>query len=103
LKPSSSHRGKSPTIPDWNWKVNFWKAPSIAEQDVTRSLELDIGQHKRNETLLNNLVAYLFLAPALLTIILVLFYPIANMVVTSMLSRPTLSRPYVFIGLENYV
>lgn len=75
----------------------------MAEQNITNRLELDGSRHKHNDVLRKNLIAYLFLAPALLAIIVVLFYPIASMVVTSMFSRPTMTRPSVFIGLENYL
>jgi len=57
----------------------------------------------RRQALRENLLAYLFLLPALLAIALVLFYPILNLLVTSFYSSPTLSHPSQFIGLKNYV
>ncbi len=50
-----------------------------------------------------NLLAYLFLLPAILAIGLVLFYPIISLFVTSFYSRPTLTHPSHFIALENYI
>jgi len=60
-------------------------------------------QPSRRQALHENLLAYLFLLPAILAIVLVLFYPIINLFVTSFFSRPTLTRPSHFIGLVNYL
>ena len=60
-------------------------------------------QPNRRQVLRENLLAYLLLLPAILAIALVLFYPIISLFVTSFYSRPTLTRPSHFIGLENYL
>jgi multiple sugar transport system permease protein len=60
-------------------------------------------QTTRREALRENLLAYLFLAPAILAIALVLFYPIISMLISSFHSVPTLTRPSRFIGFENYL
>jgi multiple sugar transport system permease protein len=57
----------------------------------------------RGQALRENALAYAFAGPALLAIILVLFYPIVSMMITSFYSKPTLTRPSVFIGLTNYL
>ncbi len=76
----------------------------MAEQSLTnpRTL-LDVKRVARRQALRETLLAYLFLAPALLAITLVLFYPILNLLVTSFYSSPTLTRPSQFIGLKNYL
>lgn len=70
---------------------------------MTAQLSLDRAKAVRWRIMRENLLAYLFLAPTLIIIALVLFYPIINLVMTSFYSRPTLSRPSVFIGVENYL
>lgn len=57
----------------------------------------------RQRKMRENMLAYLFLAPTIFAVVLVLFYPIINMVITSFYSRPTLTRPSAFIGFENYL
>src|SRR5690606_10348737 len=44
----------------------------------------------------------LFLAPAILALLLVLFYPVLKIVVTSFFSEATMAKPSEFIGFENY-
>ena len=76
----------------------------MAEQSISNSL-LPIAPQAspRRQALRENLIAYLFLLPALLAIILVLFYPILNLLVTSFYSSPTLTHPSQFIGIKNYL
>lgn len=57
----------------------------------------------RGRALRETALAYVFSAPALLAIALVLFYPIISLLITSFYSKPTLSHPSRFIGLENYL
>ena len=76
----------------------------MAEQSISNSLILlERRRATRRQALRDNLIAYLFLAPALLAIILVLFYPILSLLVTSFYSSPTLTRPSQFIGIKNYL
>ncbi|HVO69966.1 MAG TPA: sugar ABC transporter permease [Aggregatilineaceae bacterium] len=56
----------------------------------------------RRRTLQENLLAYLFLAPTIAVVVLVLFYPIIRIVITSFYSQPTYTRPSEFIGWQNY-
>jgi multiple sugar transport system permease protein len=56
----------------------------------------------RRRTLQENFLAYLFLAPTIAVVVLVLFYPIGRIVITSFYSQPTYSRPSEFIGWQNY-
>jgi multiple sugar transport system permease protein len=65
----------------------------------------DITPHKRlwRQVIEENVLAYLLLAPALIAIALVLFYPILSLIVTSFFSRATFTRPSVFIGFDNYI
>ncbi len=74
----------------------------MVERNAAFRTRLAIRKRFGSQALRDNLVAYLFLAPAILSIVLVLFYPIGNMVVSSLFSRPTYTRPSVFIGLQNY-
>ena len=74
--------------------------------EKTISNRLAVISHRstdRHQALRENLMAYLFLLPAILAIGLVLFYPIVNLFITSFYSRPTFTRPSEFIGLENYL
>ena len=57
----------------------------------------------RGQSLRDTALAYAFSAPALLAVIGVLFYPIISLLITSLYSKPTLSRPSAFIGLVNYL
>jgi multiple sugar transport system permease protein len=57
----------------------------------------------RDQSLRDTALAYAFSAPALLAVIGVLFYPIISLLITSLYSKPTLSRPSAFIGLVNYL
>ncbi|MFN8447809.1 MAG: sugar ABC transporter permease [Anaerolineae bacterium] len=76
----------------------------MAEQSIPNRFALfSRMQPAHRQALRENLLAYLFLLPAILAIALVLFYPIANLFVTSFYSRPTLTRPSHFIGFENYL
>ncbi len=76
----------------------------MAEQIISNPLApIARKQTARRQALRENLLAYLFLLPALLAIVLVLFYPIFNLLVTSFYSNPTLTRPSQFIGLKNYL
>jgi multiple sugar transport system permease protein len=76
----------------------------LAQQRLmTTQVVVERTQVARKRMVRENVLAYLFLAPTILAIVLVLFYPIINMVITSFYSRPTLSRPSVFIGVENYL
>ena len=58
---------------------------------------------KRDKAWRENALGYLFAAPAILAIALVLFYPIINLLITSFFSRPTLTRPSRLVGLKNYI
>ena len=60
-------------------------------------------QPNQRDALRENLLAYLFLLPAILAIALVLFYPIISLFVTSFFSQPTLTRPSHFIAFANYL
>lgn len=60
-------------------------------------------QKARSHFIKENVLAYLLLAPAILAIVVVLFYPILSLLITSFYSRPTMTRPSAFIGLANYV
>jgi multiple sugar transport system permease protein len=72
--------------------------------DTSESLSTAVRRRAaRTEALRETALAYLFSAPALLAIALVLFYPIISMLITSFYSKPTLSHPSVFIALENYL
>jgi multiple sugar transport system permease protein len=76
----------------------------LAEQSLPSNFAVTTQRRtERRQALQENLLAYMFLLPAILAIALVLFYPIASLFVTSFYSRPTLTRPSVFIGLENYL
>jgi multiple sugar transport system permease protein len=70
---------------------------------MSTQMFLDRRQVVRRRKIRENVLAYLFLAPTILAVTLVLFYPIISMVITSFYSRPTLSRPSTFIGIENYL
>lgn len=70
---------------------------------MATELPLNPAKIRRQRAIRENTLAYLFLAPTILAIILVLFYPIISMIVTSFYSRPTLTRPSVFIGFANYL
>lgn len=67
---------------------------SLAVPSRARTLR---GQSRRDTVL-----AYAFSAPALLAVVGVLFYPIISLLITSLYSKPTLSRPSAFVGLANY-
>jgi multiple sugar transport system permease protein len=76
----------------------------LAEQTLSNPLVPTARrQADRRQALRENLLAYLFLLPALLAIVLVLFYPIISLLVTSFYSNPTITRPSQFIGLKNYL
>ena len=76
----------------------------MAQQSISNSLIItERRRAARRQALRDNLIAYLFLAPALLAIILVLFYPILSLLVTSFYSSPTLTHPSQFIGIKNYL
>ncbi len=75
----------------------------MAQRTMTTPIAVEKTQVVRKRMMRENVLAYLFLAPTILAIVLVLFYPIINMVITSFYSRPTLTRPSVFIGIENYL
>jgi multiple sugar transport system permease protein len=76
----------------------------LAQRSISdRSALASHKQPARRDALRENLLAYLFLLPALLAIGLVLFYPIISLLFTSFYSRPTLTRPSHFIGFENYL
>src|SRR5689334_10033254 len=64
---------------------------------------VDRSKVVRQRMVRENMLAYLFLAPTIFAIMLVLFYPIISMIVTSFYSRPTLTRPSTFIGIKNYL
>ena len=76
----------------------------MAEQTLTNpAAPIARRQAERRQAVRENLLAYLFLLPALLAIILVLFYPIISLLVTSFYSNPTMTRPSQFIGFKNYL
>lgn len=76
----------------------------MAEQSIPNSLAVAARKRiARRQALRENALAYLFVAPAILAILLVLFYPIINLLITSFYSRPTFTRPSEFIGLKNYL
>ena len=76
----------------------------LAEHSIPNRIALSARpRSERRQALRENLLAYLFLLPAILAIALVLFYPIASLFVTSFYSRPTFTRPSQFIGLQNYL
>jgi len=77
---------------------------TLAQQQVMAAqLSVNRSQVKRQRAIRENLLAYLFLAPTILAIVVVLFYPIISMIISSFYSRPTLTRPSVFIGTANYL
>jgi multiple sugar transport system permease protein len=76
----------------------------LAEQSIPNRFASSTRHSTVNhQALRENLLAYLFLLPALLAIGLVLFYPIISLFVSSFYSRPTLTRPSEFIGVQNYL
>ncbi len=76
----------------------------MAEQTLSNPIvSRDRRKTVRRQAMRENLLAYLFLLPALIAIIVVLFYPILSLMVTSFYSSPTLTRPSQFIGLKNYL
>ncbi len=74
----------------------------MTEQSVSSHMGRTSARHLRREVVVENVLAYLFLAPVLITIALVLFYPIINLVRTSFYSQPTYFHPSEFIGFKNY-
>lgn len=75
----------------------------MAESTLSTPLQADRHNSSGSLVVKENLLAYLFLTPAIVAIVLVLFYPILNLFVTSFYSRPTFTRPSVFIGIKNYL
>ncbi len=74
----------------------------MAQQSLSGYMERSLPRHRRRAILAENLLAYLFLAPALAAIALVLFYPIISLLRTSFYSQPTYFHPSEFIGFKNY-
>ena len=72
--------------------------------DVPTNLDTQaiMSRHRWRLALKENMLAYLFLAPAIIAIVSVLFYPIVNLFITSFYSPETFTRPSEFIGLKNY-
>ncbi|MBI5667777.1 MAG: sugar ABC transporter permease [Chloroflexi bacterium] len=75
----------------------------MAERTLSTPLPVEKRKPLGSPALRENLLAYLFLAPAIIAIVLVLFYPILNLLITSFYSRPTFTRPSTFIGIKNYL
>jgi ABC-type sugar transport system permease subunit len=74
----------------------------MTEQSLSSHMGRTSYRRRRREVIFENILAYLFLAPALIAIALVLFYPILSLLRTSFYSPATFFSPSEFIGFENY-
>ena len=74
----------------------------MAQQSLSDTIGRSAPRRRRQAVLAENLLAYVFLAPALIAIAVVLFYPILSLLRTSFYSQATYFHPSAFIGFENY-
>ncbi len=74
----------------------------MTEQSISSRMGQTSFRRRRREVIFENVLAYLFLGPALITIAVVLFYPILSLLRTSFYSPETFFSPSKFIGFENY-
>jgi multiple sugar transport system permease protein len=79
------------------------KPPRYAATGQSRGPEPTKSKFMASQSMRDNLLAYAFSAPAILSIVLVLFYPITRLFIASFYSPPTFTRSSEFIGWKNYV